>query len=395
MSPKPERLDALNGVRGVAAVGIVLFHVVHTKVPVFPQWHPLAWFLGTLFERGHLGVDLFFVLSGFVLAHTHLESIRPLDLRGYGRFLRKRVARTYPAYLASLLLLCLLILAIRSNGGSAWQHLTATTVVTNVFLLQQWRNIPSIDSPAWALSALYGAYLAFPVIAAGVRRMRSTAACAAGVVSVMGVLLAGIAVVPQDSRFLRICCEFVAGCLLYKVYLALPRSPRWGWLTTATLLVFAVTIFLAPALGHPRVADVWIRPLVVPLVLGLALGGGSVARSLARPWALSLGAVSFSLFLTHAIVLQGLGFLLPAREFADAGAATRLGLLVIYGAATAAVAIVTYRLVERPGRTWIVGLSRNRPGSAGGPARESPVAQRAPAAGAQIGSEEPAADAAA
>ncbi len=98
-----QSLPLLTPLRGIAALMVVLFHA---RLLLFPQWMESIAGHTQLIENGYLWVDLFFILSGLVLAHVYGETFaRTPRTIGYGRFLWLRLTRVYPLYLVTLLLL--------------------------------------------------------------------------------------------------------------------------------------------------------------------------------------------------------------------------------------------------------------------------------------------------
>ncbi len=96
-------LPLLTPLRGMAALMVVLFHA---RLLLFPQWMESIAGHTQLIENGYLWVDLFFILSGLVLAHVYGEAFaRTPRTISYGRFLWLRLTRVYPLYLVTLLLL--------------------------------------------------------------------------------------------------------------------------------------------------------------------------------------------------------------------------------------------------------------------------------------------------
>src|SRR5690242_14121324 len=93
-------IRALTGLRGVCAVWVMLFHAFFCA-PFFGT--PLDWVL----SAGHMGVDVFFVLSGFVLAYNYADAT--WTARSYGAFLRKRFARIYPVHAFMLLVFVVVV----------------------------------------------------------------------------------------------------------------------------------------------------------------------------------------------------------------------------------------------------------------------------------------------
>src|SRR5258705_5569923 len=92
-------IPALTGLRGVAAFWVVLFHMEWgSSIPII--------------EKGYLGVDVFFILSGFVLMHVY-AGFETTDF-DYVRFIKARIARIYPLHIFALLLLAVLVICFPS-----------------------------------------------------------------------------------------------------------------------------------------------------------------------------------------------------------------------------------------------------------------------------------------
>jgi peptidoglycan/LPS O-acetylase OafA/YrhL len=94
----------LTGIRGLAAGLVVLFHFYPWWVQLLPSLRPCA----ALASRGWLGVDLFFMLSGFILSYVYSAGNTQLGFTEYRRFLWFRLARIYPNHLATLGIMALL-----------------------------------------------------------------------------------------------------------------------------------------------------------------------------------------------------------------------------------------------------------------------------------------------
>jgi peptidoglycan/LPS O-acetylase OafA/YrhL len=92
-------IRALTGLRWFAALWVVLFHFGPTFQSVLPVWHVIA----PISNYGLFGVDTFFILSGFIITYNYLEKFPRFDLSQYRHFLALRLARIYPVYLFTLL----------------------------------------------------------------------------------------------------------------------------------------------------------------------------------------------------------------------------------------------------------------------------------------------------
>ncbi|MGH3588450.1 MAG: acyltransferase family protein, partial [Pseudonocardia sp.] len=174
-------LRGLTGLRAVAAVWVVLFHFHFTPLPGVAE---VAGVLGPLITSGALGVDLFFVLSGFVIAHTYLDRLGPaLRARATAGFVWARACRLWPAYALVLHLfgVWLVLRATWEPGGDlAFQSvqpvLDVGQYVQQLFMVQLWDDAyfdgASWVGSTWSISAEWLAYLMFPVAALALHRMR-------------------------------------------------------------------------------------------------------------------------------------------------------------------------------------------------------------------------------
>jgi peptidoglycan/LPS O-acetylase OafA/YrhL len=151
---KPDRLNALTGLRAFAAVNIVLFHFSN------PQWFGI---FAPIVNAGYASVSFFILLSGYVLAYNYAPRARAGKLDSV-RFYKARFTRIYPIYLLSL------ILAWRNLPVEYAQHshhMFWLGIVLAPLLLQGW--VPEIatflNTPAWTMSAEWFFYLIFPWLA--------------------------------------------------------------------------------------------------------------------------------------------------------------------------------------------------------------------------------------
>ncbi|OLT12542.1 hypothetical protein BJF78_24110 [Pseudonocardia sp. CNS-139] len=160
---------------------VVLFHFHFTPLPGVAAVVDL---FGPLLTSGALGVDLFFVLSGFVIAHTYLDKLGPaLRVRDTARFVWARLCRLWPAYAVVFHLFAIWLLArsvLGADGVIAFQStqpvLDGGQYLQQLFMVQLWDD-PYFDGASWvgstwSISAEWLAYLLFPVAALGFFRMR-------------------------------------------------------------------------------------------------------------------------------------------------------------------------------------------------------------------------------
>src|SRR5215469_9584957 len=159
-----EEVRALTGLRGIAATLVALYHIN-------PELRGYGAF-GRIVGRGYLWVDLFFVLSGFVLALNYgARFAHGWRSDTWRDFLLRRVARIYPLYVV-LFAGSAAYMAVGLGQSYALPLLPYPTLshpvadgAANLFMVQSWGVGPSFDGTAWSLSAEWAAYLLFPLLA--------------------------------------------------------------------------------------------------------------------------------------------------------------------------------------------------------------------------------------
>ncbi|WP_374275989.1 acyltransferase family protein [Brevundimonas sp.] len=359
--PAPAHLKPLTSMRFLAALWVVFY-----------AWWPnldTSWTSG-LVQKGYLGVELFFVLSGFILCHVYLAAAETGRFR-YGSFLWARLARVWPLHLATLFGVIALGLGAAVAGMDVagglidWMALPAHLTMTHA-----WGLSPSaaFNHPSWSVSAEWFAYLSFPAFAAVAMRVagRPRLALGAATLALMATYavfeaVAGFALTAATFQWgaLRIVPCFLLGCFAYLIYRQGPL-PRPG--VAALLLTGCIAL---AALGG--LWDGIIVALFAPLILALAsLDDGRAGVMESRP-AVYLGEVSYAVYMV-AIPWQLVAVNLAERM--GFGVDGRLHILVWSAlvAAIVPVAMVAHHLVERPARRWMRGMesrraSRSRPGN--------------------------------
>ncbi|NQE61441.1 acyltransferase [Caulobacter sp. RHG1] len=294
-----QNLPALTSIRFLLALGVVLFHL--QIVMLSPDAPPIA-----IIERARLGVDIFFILSGFVLAHTYGEAYRE-GRYNHRRFLVARLARIYPNHLAMLLLMTGVAgLAIALRQPFDAERYSLSRWVMELTLTQAWLPVipPSEwNGPAWSLSAEWAAYLAFPLFAfVGLKAGRKpwVTLLAAGLVLVIMDQLYqwrfGQIVTHADSLLgvMRIPAPFLYGIGLQQLGLRIQPGR-----SLSRLVVVIAALVLLTAMQW-RIDERVTVALAGPLVLGLAwLSATGPLKILGHPLAVRAGEASFALYLLH------------------------------------------------------------------------------------------------
>jgi peptidoglycan/LPS O-acetylase OafA/YrhL len=284
-------LAAIDGLRFVAAMHIVLFHTLHVS------WlRPVTW--------GSTSTSLFFLLSGFVLAYAYTGDAGGLRVPARV-FWRRRFARLYPL----AVLTQLAVIPFLWSRYPPDERVTRTAAV--LAGVQGWfpRIADSYNSPGWSVSALAFFYLLFPALAwllDGWSVRRLTVALAAAWIACLVPTAAAIAAGADEywrsavhHHPLSRLPEFVFGVVLARLFVAIPagRVPRGT--AGAALALLVAALVLLPRGMYPLAHNGLLAPLHGLLIVGLAAGGGLLARALAARPLRAMGHASFALFLLH------------------------------------------------------------------------------------------------
>ena len=346
VAAKPQELGALTGLRIIAAVWVVVLHLNGTWRTVWPGFPR-----GILVQSGYLAVDLFFVLSGLVLAHNYFDQFAA-DRGNYARFLIKRLARIYPLQLVTLGA-AVLIFAI---GWGALNPLL-NGAIADVLLVRGWFG-PQIgwNYPAWSLSAEWLAYLLFPVVVAVVAWAGRRSIW--GLLALMGGLIIidayGAAQYPGLNDLavspIRVMTAFAAGVALARFAPCLLSAPHWLRWVAGTGAVAAMVVLMLKVSDFDRS---WLQEGVgvlcaLTIISGFAYGTGPFVWFFASVPMRYGGRVSFALYLVHAPVSSVLGHLITPKLCTAWVAWQRMLLLAGMIAVVGGVAVLTHHLVEVP-----------------------------------------------
>jgi peptidoglycan/LPS O-acetylase OafA/YrhL len=341
-----QHIRQLTGLRFFAAFWVVLFH----------YWDNLAVPGRPLFvDKGYLGVELFFILSGFILCHVYRTSVEDGRFR-YGDFLWNRLARVYPLHLATLTGVGAVALAAVAAGLVidrnilSWESLPA-----NLFLVHAWGLAPTAgwNHPSWSISAEWFAYLTFPLFAWGALKLKdrplvAIAGAAAFLVGLYALFqpLAGFPLTRATINWgaLRIVPCFAYGCALHAFWRARPARSRPAAAGLA-LAALAATV-AAVCLGAP---DALIVIGLGIVILGLARLAQAGSNLLGDASLVYLGEVSYSVYMVcipwKIVFVNGMVKLLQLTD-----KHLPLWLWLVFLFTVIPLAATSYHLIERPAR---------------------------------------------
>lgn len=353
---QPRVLPSLTPLRGIAAFWVVIYH--------YNIWAPNAHLGSPIIGKGYLAVDLFFMISGFVMTHVyHRGFLR--DFRGnYFRFLGARVARLYPLHILILLLFLATALSSRTanyvaTGDFSSIPLTGARSIgaffANLLMLQGVKASElSWNYPAWTISIEFIAYLLFPLLLPAI--WQASPKWQIAIAAVLLGLLSYLTLLTNDSfnqwdgptTLLRCLPEFVIGMLLYSLYC----SGRFRWLISSDAVALGV-LAVALVLLQTGISD-FLTVIVFAVLLLAAVGNeGRVTVIVNSKPLLWLGALSYSLYLAHGFVQFGATRLVAAAGVTNRGNIPHLYSLLLIAAmvlTSFGIALLTYLTVERIAR---------------------------------------------
>lgn len=372
-------LPALEGMRGLASVGVLVTHVAFQTGAVHDP------VIGRVWGRLDLAVAVFFALSGFLLWRPHAAEVRDLGPRPSGRrYLMSRATRILPAYWVAVILVLWLLPGAGSSATVWWANLTFTQVFVPLTLTEGLTQM-------WSLSVEVAFYLLLPLVALALGGLRGASArfripvlLAAGALSLLWVWLP----IPTPDHINHenwlpgYVPWFAAGMVLAEL-VAGPRT----WVhrlaerryVTAAIAVVAFGLAATPLAGPETLTDLEPWEFNNKIVLGtimsfallapLVLAPRAEHRILGSPMALAVGRWSYGLFLWHlavmAIVFPVFGLVPFQGDF--------VFVLVVTLVLSIAIASVSYALVEVPARDAFHRWEKSRRGTAASPTATTPT----------------------
>jgi peptidoglycan/LPS O-acetylase OafA/YrhL len=345
----PRRLAGLDGLRAVAALGVLVLHVTMFTQPSRPPWT-----VGDTVVRGlHLGVALFFVLSGFLLFGPWVRAaLGAGDAPALGRYALRRVARIVPAYWLALAGAAVMLASVAPAREPSLAQLPIVLIIQQDLLPA---TAGKLVPPAWTLGVEVCFYAVLPLLGWLALRLRR------GLPGVLALCL-GLVAVSVAFNFAVELLDPLPGQLhralpgrLYAFAAGMAAgavAARWR----PRRAVAAALVVLGGALVALN-AVMWV-PLRVPALAGLqdsiaAVGFAALVLAVAAgPQRLlgsaplrRLGERSYGLYLWHFPIISALAARgwLPHTTLAGVAMVLPLGLLA---------AEVSWRLVERPAIGW-------------------------------------------
>ena len=303
-------------------------------------------------NHGYIAVDIFFILSGFVMSMVYLDSPSATSF-DWRRFFAHRVARIYPLY-------CMIILVICAGMAFA-DNMDVATALGNLLFLQGFYVVENVDGPSWSVSIEIVSYLAFPIIGPIIMRLGLRRALLLAVSAIVPVTVAYLlyrfdasaqrARGPLDIDSLTVAlarglCGFTLGVCAWRI-----RQILAFWQTRGPRLVAYVEVTAAAmtfVLIAVSAADLLIYLTTAVLLICLSLECGPVSRVLSLRPMHFLGLISFAVYLIH--FRMGHLWNLIYSKTGDGTLVSHVAATVGTSVVVMVIATLCYRFIEVPGR---------------------------------------------
>ncbi|CZF78831.1 Acyltransferase family protein [Grimontia celer] len=383
-----QELPTLTSMRGFAALIVAFFHA---RLVLFPQWRGSIASSTQFLEVGFIWVDLFFILSGFVMMHVYRNYFDGGTTQGNWRsFIWLRFSRIYPLFLATVLVLVLwesfkhvnnvsfyggpLLGAWGINGISAFEgpFNRGDALLANLFLVQGISTHSSLtwNFPAWSLSVEWLSYILFPLIAAmlgkSAKRGFWLPLLMILVFFSMASQLGTVDLTNGLNALFRALCGFSIG--MWMSLIVLPSVVKRFANNDITMFAIVAGILYLLHQGAAVQQAMIVYLLFAVLVL---FGANQVER---RSLFLAvfdnratrfLGDISYSVYLWHAVVLlvgvDAIHYINPDITnwwYAQTSASALIGAMVGFAVVMIALSSLTYYGLERPMLKWLRHFSK-------------------------------------
>lgn len=343
------KLPVINGVRGICALGIVAYHIIQ---PMYPPPGPLLWwgdhliFNRTFLLNGERIVDLFFLLSGFVLLLPYIQNKRAMETFGDVKdFYVRRARRLFPLYYVNIAVAFIFVGASAPQVWQFFRQLFLYLTFTFHFFKDTW-FLPK-NGVLWSLGVEVWLSVLFPFIVLGIRRFGLTRTMIplfilSMIIQYIPISSMGVGINYISDNVLGRLDDFCLGMLLAYAYVKNWRPLGEGMFVVgvaATITGFlaceqARAGYLHPYVFFPVMKNLCTLGFFCMLLAVLQKGRGFVHAFLSnRPLQLA-GMMCYSIYVWHAIAM---GHFQPSRSLHN---------LLYYIVALSVLCWFSYRYIE-------------------------------------------------
>ncbi|MCB1840847.1 MAG: acyltransferase [Alphaproteobacteria bacterium] len=343
--PYPKDIRGLTSLRFFAALAVVIFHYIMEFKTI------RATFLG----RFYLGVDFFFILSGFILAHSYISSLEE-ERFSFRNFCVKRFARIYPIHFLTLILSAssttatVLLFRVGFDHGDSFSCFILSLLMMNAWGLNKYT---CFNNPSWSISAEWIAYMLFPLLAGWIlkRGPLITITVSYAIIITLSIFFETINnpfFELTTHGFIRILPEFTMGIGFYLL------GRKYSFTNSEKLFYLLLcAVGIAFVMNVPDAIIVLMYGIIILIVADLSRQNkeGALEKKILVFW----GEASYSLYMVHFIFIEALP--IPVMMRAMDGSKVFDAPFYIAGVIsfilTFFASYYIYVYFEKPWRSWI------------------------------------------
>ncbi|MBU2888292.1 acyltransferase family protein [Celeribacter halophilus] len=355
---KSGEIVSLTGLRGFAAVFVVLYHANQSAIAHIDGHYDDMIFHGRLF------VDVFFVLSGFVMSYVYLRSPPEIRKFKWKRFFLARFARVYPLHIATALASFAGILALQYVSEQPPKELTFHEFLREITLTQAMPVIGNDqiwNSPSWSVSVEFWTYVfVFPtlIILQRIFSVRQTTVILYILLPLLILYLYSLDENIDRARglpaFLRAVVGFYAGWVIWRLCVKYEHVRFSGlWVVIQAVLILYVTQMFSG-----QHTDPWFILLLFPtFIFSVVVSRSAVTRLMETRLIYFLGVISYSLYLTHPLILKVIQLFSQRIEGLQGNVPLTLAAALIIGIP---IASFSYYFFEVPARNYLKKIGNKK-----------------------------------
>jgi peptidoglycan/LPS O-acetylase OafA/YrhL len=364
MKPYVTNIACLTPLRGIAALLVAVFHFQVYFIRFITKDQSM------FVDKGYLMVDLFFIMSGFLIMHVYKDDFGELiSIKSFKKFMLARFARLYPLHIITLLVLVVIFYA---KSLHAQGYLDPQAIIYHIFLLHAFPVSKDVtwNIPSWSISAEWWAYTLFPFLCLLLYKSKRLGVILM-LLSIMTIYTAIVCFLPRydtyghsikyvfnldvtyDYGFLRSFAGFMTGMLLYLLYLSAVIKKIFN----SDLLCGIYIVLILFAL-HKGIKDIWFVPGFAILILLFTCNTGKFSSRFNNKALNFLGDISYSVYMIHFLIIvflemvaDKLGYnhhrewVLPFFNGAI--------FCIVYVLILLIISAISYRVLEKPFRKYI------------------------------------------
>jgi peptidoglycan/LPS O-acetylase OafA/YrhL len=352
IKPTKQHFEVLDGLRGTAAVMVVLFHYSEFMYPSFDV---------SPFGHTYLAVDFFFLLSGFVIGYAYDNRWTSMSVK---EFLYTRLIRLHPLVLIAMLLGIISYIFdpfAQAEQQTSIGHLITTAALS--MLLIPSKSLPnrhveifSLNGPAWSLFMEYIANIAYAVVGRkmSIKQLKIFVALTGFLIVIVGVqtnrVEGGWGWPNLDIGFIRTAFSFFAGLLLFRLNIRI----KIPWAFTLLSIVL-IALFLSPTVTYNGWYESAAVIILFPLVV--AAGAGSSISGFAKKICQFSGKISYPLYILHYpfIYVFGHWFLSKQPTINEAYKVVTVVTILLIG-----FSWLVLKFYDEPLRKWLLARLKNK-----------------------------------